>query len=106
MAEKEQAVISEGEINSLIDLLNNCKDEAMKAAVAINNMDTEMKDKVYEGNAVTTMDSTYQYLAVGMGRLSVIYEQLGVVLGEFVKDFKTIDKDGGDKAKNDTVKTE
>ena len=41
-----------------------------------------------------------------MARLSVIYEQLGAVLGEFLKENTQIDSDGGDKAKNDTVKTE
>ncbi len=103
---KEKVVVSEEEINSLIDVLSNCKDEALKAAQAIYNADSEMKGKVYEGTGVTAMDGTYQYLYSGMARLSVIYEQLGVVLGEFLKEFKQIDKDEGKKAKDDTVKME
>ena len=84
--------IDEDEMNRIIEILGGCKEESDKVWNAVLAVQTELKDNIYEGDARTSV-------AQGMYRMSVIYEQLGLILGDILKKFKDIDDKEGENAK-------
>ena len=91
--------IHEDEMNRIIEILGGCKEESDKVWNAVLAVQTELKDNIYEGDARTSVVDTTNYLAQGMYRMSVIYEQLGLILGDILKKFKDIDDKEGENAK-------
>ena len=95
--------MSESEMKNISSIFTGCSQEAAKIALAIYTIQTELNPKIYEGTAASKVIASTNYLALGMYRMSLLYEQLSIFIDEAMESFKSIDEQEGEQAENNVV---